>query len=248
MTENITNEEILVLEASKSAVIDTACTKTVAAEQWFVNYKSNLTDDSIKNIKIFQSDTKVKFGDGKQVSAFKRVIFPAKIAGKICQIEAKASKSKFNQITKIHAQFGHASKDSMEKILKDANLLNNDIKSLVKKVIDSCKTCIKFRKPKLRPIVAFSKADDFNKTVSLDLRELKPGLWYFHMIDEFSRFSAAAIITNKSHCAKVFLRYWTAVFGAPNKVFSDKDGEFVREAFHEMCERFNIKIQTTPAY
>ena len=82
MTENITNEEILVLEASKSAVIDTACTKTVAGEQWFVNYKSNLTADSIKNIKIFQSNTKFKLGDGEQVSAVKKVIFPAKIAEK----------------------------------------------------------------------------------------------------------------------------------------------------------------------
>ena len=45
MTENISNEETLVLEASKSAEIDTACTKTVAGEQWFVNYKSNLADD-----------------------------------------------------------------------------------------------------------------------------------------------------------------------------------------------------------
>ena len=168
---------------------------------------------------------------------------------KVLVLESElSSKSKFNQIKMIHAKFRHASKDSMEKILKDANLLNNDIKFLVKKVIDSCETCIKFRKPKPRPIVAFSKADNFNKTVSLDLHELKPGLWYFHMIDKFSRFSAAAIITNKSHCAKVFLRYSIAVFGAPNKVFSDNGGEFVGEAFHEMCERFNIKIQTTPAY
>ena len=49
MTENITNKEIFVLEASKSAVIDTACTKTVASEQWFVNYKSNLPENTIKN-------------------------------------------------------------------------------------------------------------------------------------------------------------------------------------------------------
>ena len=44
------------------------------------------------NIKIFQSDTKFKFGDRKQVSAVKRVIFPTKIAGKICQIEAEIVK------------------------------------------------------------------------------------------------------------------------------------------------------------
>ena len=102
-------------------------------------------------------------------------------------------------------QFGHPSKDSMKKNLQDANLLNNNIKSLVEKIIDSCETCIKFRKPKPRPIVAFSKADGFNKTVSLDLHELKPGLRYFHMIDGFSRFSAGAIITNKSHCPKVIV-------------------------------------------
>ena len=51
-----------------------------------------------------------------------------------------------------------------------------------------------------------------------------------------------------SHCAKVFLRYWIAVFGAPNKVFSENGGEFVGEAFQEMCERFNIEIQPTLAY
>ena len=51
-----------------------------------------------------------------------------------------------------------------------------------------------------------------------------------------------------SHFAKVFLRYWIAVCGAPNKVFSDNGGEFVGEAFRKMCEKFNIKIQTTPVY
>ena len=91
MTENITNKEIFVLEASKSAAIDTACTKTVVGEQWFVNYKSNLTENTIKNI-FFPSDTKFKFGDGKQASAIKRVIFPACIAGKICKIEAEIVK------------------------------------------------------------------------------------------------------------------------------------------------------------
>ena len=49
MTENITNEKIFVLEASKSGVIDTF-TKTVAGEPRFVNYKSNLTENTIKNI------------------------------------------------------------------------------------------------------------------------------------------------------------------------------------------------------
>ena len=77
MTENISKQKSFAMEAVSSAVIDTACTKTVAGEHWFVNYKSYLSENSIKNIKIFKSDTKFKFRDGKQVTATKRVILPA---------------------------------------------------------------------------------------------------------------------------------------------------------------------------
>ena len=47
MTEKIEKSEIFVAEASKSAVIDTACTKTVAGKQWFDNFKANLTKHSL---------------------------------------------------------------------------------------------------------------------------------------------------------------------------------------------------------
>ena len=52
LTVNIIKEEQFVLEASKPAAVETACTKMVAGEQWFVNYKSNLTENTIKN-KLF---------------------------------------------------------------------------------------------------------------------------------------------------------------------------------------------------
>ena len=42
ITEN-DKSEIFVAEASKSAVIDKACAKTVAGEKWFKSYTSNLT-------------------------------------------------------------------------------------------------------------------------------------------------------------------------------------------------------------
>ena len=45
ITENLLKSEIFVAEASKSTVIDTACTKTVAGEQWFNNFMSNLTEN-----------------------------------------------------------------------------------------------------------------------------------------------------------------------------------------------------------
>ena len=84
ITENISKQEIFVMEAASSAVIDTACTETVAGEHWFMNYKSYLLENSIKNIKILKTDTKFKFGDGKQVTGPKRVILPARIVGQHC--------------------------------------------------------------------------------------------------------------------------------------------------------------------
>ena len=81
-----------------------------------------------------------------------------------------------------------------------------------------------------------------------DFHKLKRNLLYLHVVDEFSRFSAASLIANKSLVAKSFLKNWVAIFGAPKKVFTDNGGEFDSSIFHELCEKFNIKIQTTPLY
>ena len=317
MTEKFSKTEIFVAKASKSAVIDTACTKTIAGEKWFTNFKSNLTDDSIKNIEIYQSNTKFKFGDGRQVTATKRVIFPIVIAGKHCRIEAEIVKEniplllsktslkrcnmiidlpndkakvfdrdidlqsttsghycinilpdfnfdekteivlilenelpndkKRHQMMKIHKQFGHATADNILKLLNNANIHTSDISLLVKEVVRSCSTCKKFQKPSPRPVVGFSKADDFNQTVSVDLHELKSNLWCLHIVDEFTRYSAATLVNNKSLCAKAFIKTWISIFDAPQKIFSDNGGEFISDRFH-MCERLNIKIQTSPSY
>ena len=50
MTEDLDKNEIFVDEASKSAVIDTASTKTVAGEKWYQNFKTNLPSNYIAQI------------------------------------------------------------------------------------------------------------------------------------------------------------------------------------------------------
>ena len=92
ITKNLSKSEIFVAEASRSAVINTACTKTVAGEQWFNNFMSNLTEKSMKETEYFPSSTKFKFSDDRQVTAIKCVIFPVVIAGKHCMINAEIVK------------------------------------------------------------------------------------------------------------------------------------------------------------
>ena len=81
--------EIFVAEASKSAVMDTACTKTVAGEKWFKKYTSNLTEKARKEIWTYPSNASFKFSDGRKVQALKRVVFPLLTAGKHCKIGAE---------------------------------------------------------------------------------------------------------------------------------------------------------------
>ena len=99
---------------------------------------------------------------------------------------------------KIHRQFGYASSDNMKPLLKQAYLLDNDILSLIDEVDDTCKTCKQYKKLSHCPVVDLSKASDFNHTVAMDLHQLGSSLWYFHIIDEFTRFSNAVIVHTKS--------------------------------------------------
>ena len=46
----------------------------------------------MKEIEYFLSSTRFRFGDGRQVTAIKRVVFPAVITGKHCKINAEIVK------------------------------------------------------------------------------------------------------------------------------------------------------------
>ena len=46
----------------------------------------------MKETEYFLSSTRFRFGDGRQVTAIKRVVFPAVITGKHCKINAEIVK------------------------------------------------------------------------------------------------------------------------------------------------------------
>ena len=68
------------------------------------------------------------------------------------------------------------------------------------------------------------------------------------MVDEFTRYSNAAIIKSKSVVPQAFLRYWISLFGPPKKIFTDNGGEFIGDTIYDLCAAFNIKQDSTPGY
>lgn len=313
--------EIFVLESSGSAIIDTACTRTVCGEKWF---KQFMEQTSKKNVPTFESNRAFKFGDGKVVHSFKRATIPAVIGNTHCKIDteivkadiplllSKSSLKKaetildikhdkahmFNQpvdldftssghycvnildkktltestyedqeevlqitenmspdqkrktLRKLHKQFGHANYNRLSQLLKSAGTTDIETLNLLDLVIQNCEICVTNKKAVPRPVVGLPLATDFNETVAVDLHELEHNVWYLHIIDEFTRFSAGSIMRSKrpSEFVRKFLEYWIAVYGAPKCLYSDNGGEFNNSEVRDMAENFNIEVKTTAAY
>ena len=107
----------------------------------------------------------------------------------------------------------------MQKLIGNAKLLTKDISLLIKKVINACGTCIKFRKTNLRPVVTFTKSEDFKQTVSVDLYQISANLWYMHFVDGFTWYGAALFVRNKDVYHEAFIKDWISTFGTPKNPF-----------------------------
>lgn len=97
----------------------------------------------------------------------------------------------------------------------------------------------------------FPLATEYNKTVAVDFHDLVEGeIWYLHIIEEFTRFSAGYIMRSKksSKFANTFLEVQIAVHGAAKRLCTDNEGEFNTKEVGDITENFNIEVKTTVAY
>ena len=152
---------------------------------------------------------------------------------------------------KLHTQLGHASTERIIKLVKDAG--KNDPKFLeeIDKVGQNCDICKRYKKTPPRPSVTFPLAQVFNETVAMDLKVYNHNnnIYFLHVIDHATRYSAASVIRSKKAEVIVsqFFKIWIAVFGCPLKVLSDNGGEFANQMFLDMCDNLNITFLTTAA-
>ena len=318
------DNEVLVVEALGTAVLDTACTKTVCGEEWLNNYKTLLSEEEKHSLKVNDSRVGFRFGDGERHYSYQKVTLPATIGDIKCQIEAEVVKvdiplllskpslkkagavvdlkkdrvtlfdkqiqlqctsgghycvslrpdgvslpsqqedcdqvvmavlqtmgedERRKAITKLHSQFGHAPAERLWSLLKSAGDVKPEIHQEVSDIVTNCEVCLKFKKPAPKPAAGFPLATKFNETVAVDLHQLEKNLWYLHIIDEFTRYSAGGIIKSKEPkvFAAKFMQLWIAVHGPPKNLYSDNGGEFNNSEVRDMAENFNIEIKNTPA-
>ena len=119
-------------------------------------------------------------------------------------------------------------------LVKSAGTSDIEFLDLLKNFDESCEICIHYKKPKSRPVVGFSLAHDFNKTVAMDLKSFRNG-YILHLVDHATRFSAGTVIYSKRK------EVIDKLFDTPKMFLSNNGGEFKNEDFREMIEQLNIR-------
>ena len=149
---------------------------------------------------------------------------------------------------KLHKQFGHPTAINLIKMLRSAEIYNREFEQVIDNVSEKCEVCVKYKKPKSRPIVSMPMASSFNETIAMDLKVWKK-MYFIVFIDLATRFCTAAVIKDKNSetIIKSFFTNWICFFGAPNKILSDNGCEFSNSNMRMLGEAFNIKVLNTAA-
>ena len=116
ITEEVSQHDIFIAEAAISAAVDTACTKTAAGESWFINCYKKLDNILLNEIEICPSKT-FKFGDGRKVFSFQKVVILVQIANHSCKISCEIVKGNIPLLL---------SKQSLKRAGAIINMQNNE--------------------------------------------------------------------------------------------------------------------------
>ncbi|KAG1673036.1 DNA polymerase epsilon subunit 2 [Nymphon striatum] len=309
---------VFVTEAMTSAVLDSACTSTVAGEGWTKLYIDSLSPENAAQVTRCESETVFKFGGGRCLKSKEKITFPCLIAGVNCNISTDVVESdiplllsksamktakmkldlendsasifgkhvdlqctssghycvsleqpptlvkdtacvlfsalqkgpveKLSVVEKLHKQFAHPTGQRLKSLLRDADVYDEEYQKCVDEISNNCQVCKRYKKTPSRPIVALPLATEFNQVVAMDLKEWKPGVYFFHLIDMATRFSLASVIKNKTPAViteKIMTLWIGGGMGTPKKFLADNGGEFANADYRDMAENLNIEVWNT---
>ena len=112
--DDVEEYEILLCEVSKSAVLDTGCSKTVCGEQWFNNFAELVPNPSLITYKPSQKS--FIFGDGRKIKSLKVARLPVNVEGHEFIIETEVVPGKLPLLL---------SKEAMQRGKMIINFANN---------------------------------------------------------------------------------------------------------------------------
>ena len=156
----------------------------------------------------------------------------------------------YEKVKRIHEVTNHKGEEQMLWAYRNANLLSDEVRKTIKRVVMNCKVCQKFKRSLGRPKVAIPKVTDFNQIVAIDLKQIgsKYILW---MVCSFTRFISGVVITNKrmETVVDALNNGWNWRFGFPSIGFwADNGTEFRNDELNEYASKFGFTVKFGPPY
>ena len=110
------------------------------------------------------------------------------------------------QLMKLHKQFGHCTAEKLHMLIKKSG--GSVALADIQKAILQCDICPQFGRSAPKPCASLPLANDWNSTLALDLHqmtELGSSVWYLHIIDLFTRFTAVPSASSSGLIAGVVI-------------------------------------------
>lgn len=155
----------------------------------------------------------------------------------------------------IHRQYGHPTQENWDRFVKlcREGVWTEEKKKVMENIYKCCKICKLFERTPSRPVVKLPITCDFNKVVTVDLKEKKIGKfnYIFHIIDGYTRLACSIFISNKKAetIVAAFAVNWISVgYGKPARLWSDVGGEFNNEHMKALGEAFGFQVSTGAGY
>ena len=95
--------------------------------------------------------------------------------------------------------------------------MNDTVRKSIKKVIESCDVCKKYKRSQGKPKVTLTKVTDFNQIVTMDLKQFD-GVNVLWLIDSSTRFIQGKVLSNKEAetVVEALNSTWNWKFGFPS--------------------------------
>ena len=154
------------------------------------------------------------------------------------------------KIRKIHETTNHKSENNMLHAYQNAGKLTDTVRKAIKKVIETCGVCQKYKKSQGKPKVSLTKVTDFNQIVTIDLKQFD-GVNVLWLIDSFTRFIQGVVLKNKEAetVIEAMNSTWNWRFGFPSIGFwADNGPEFQNGDMEELASKLKFSVRFGPTY
>jgi hypothetical protein len=174
-----------------------------------------------------------------------------KLAQQVFQAEEigkeKKKGSRKQQLTKLHKYFGHASAESLWRVIKNSSNKEDFKLAEIKEVYDECGVCHHSKRKMFRKKTSLPRSSAFNQVVTMDLKCNSDGTYILWLVDDATRMIRGQVVKDKlpdtiiDALEKAWVNGRGIGPGMPEKYFfCDNGGEFVNDKMMEMAQRAGI--------